>query len=442
MGAYSNPQEVVDTQTGQHFQNLQNTISQTVAGVATAYKAESERKKKEIKENADKLQASKIAVEKTKSEMYTDMNKLKQYRPGVDFNKALNPFVTAYGDISNKLDMGTSEDRQGDLKLQTDYRGMIGNVQDALGTIASNSENFMTKYNNSGQEGGYSQDPNINKLENTYGMLGMMQKLPGKVDLETDINKGTGFKFNVEVVVDGVKYTPGFGGAQLKGLNDDGAELFTTIPKTTDDILKLMKDSGIYNLKKGLDKKGDATSEIQDINEAFLLKEVQKTKAKSSEPGSIVYELSRSLNLPAIEQKITNICDPNVAKLLVDPKAAAAWYNEVGDKALGDINDYMNYTELLTKEGKARFKKMYVDYTMLSLRNNPSQPIMNTEGDIATETISTKPGNNNKLNKETKAQKIARITAAYEEMARKGNWTPIKYQQELDGALRKAKLKK
>jgi hypothetical protein len=394
MGAYSNPQEVVDTQTGQYFQNLQNTISQTVAGVATAYKAESERKKKEIKENADKLQASKISVEKTKSEMYSDMNKLKQYRPGVDFNKALNPFVTAYGDISNKLDMGTSEDRQGDLKLQTDYRGMIGNVQDSLATIASNSENFMTKYNNSGQEGGYSQDPNINTLENTYGMLGMMQKLPGKVDLETDINKGTGFKFNVEVVVDGVKYTPGFGGAQLKGLNDDGAELFTTIPKTTDDILKLMKDSGIYNLKKGLDKKGDATSEIQDINEAFLLKDVQKTKAKSSKSGTTVYELSRSLNLPAIEQKITSICDPNVAKLLVDPKAAAAWYNEVGDKALGGVNDYMNYTELLTDEGKARFKKMYVDYTMLSLRNNPSQPIMNTEGDIATETIDTKPVKN------------------------------------------------
>lgn len=391
MGAYSNPQEVLDTQTGQHFQNLQNTITQSITGVATAYKAESERKKKEIKENADKLQASKIAVEKTKSQMFSEINKLEQSRPGVDFNKALDPFVTAYGDITTGLDTGSMVDRQGGLKLQSDYKDMIGNVQNSLAIIASNGEDFMAKYNNSGQEGGYSQDPNINPLENTYGMLGMMQKLPGKVELETDIKKGTGFKFNVNVVVDGVTYKPGFGGAQLKGLDDQGAELFTTIPKTTDDILKLMKDSGIYNLKKGLDKKGDTTSEIEDINESFLLPDTQKTKAKSSKSGTDVYELSRSLNLPAIEQKIASICGPNVDKLLVDPKSAAAWYNEVGDKALGDVNDYMNYTELLTPGGKARFKKMYVDYTMASLRNKPSQPIMNTEGNVATETIDTTP---------------------------------------------------
>jgi len=409
MGAYTNPQEVLDTQTGQYFQNLQSTISQSVAGVATAYKAESERKKKEIKENADKLQASKIAVEKTKSEMFAGINKLEQYRPGVDFNKALDPFITAYGDITTGLDTGSMVDRQGGLKLQSDYKDMIGNVQSSLAIVASNGEDFMTKYNNSGQEGGYSQDPNINPLENTYGMLGMMQKLPGKVELETDIKKGTGFKFNVDVVVDGVTYKPGFGGAQLKGLDDNGAELFTTIPKTTDDILKLMKDSGIYNLKKGLDKKGDTTSEIQDINESFLLPGTQKTKAKSSKTDTTVYELSRSLNLPAIEQKIASICDPNVAKLLAEPKSAAAWYNEVGDKALGFVNDYMNYTELLTPQGKARFKKMYIDYTMASLKNKPSQPIMNTEGNIATETIDTKPaktkgvGGTTKTGRPTKA---------------------------------------
>lgn len=423
MGAYTNPQEVLDTQTGQYFQNLQSTISQTVAGVATAYKAESERKKKEIKENADKLQASKIAVEKTQSEMLSNINKLQQDRPNTDFSKPLDPFITAYGDITNSLNLGTVAKRQDALKLQNDYKGMIGNIQDSLAIVASNSEGFMEKYNNSGQEGGYSQDPNINPLENTYGMLGMMQKLPGNVELETDISKGTGFKFNVNVVVDGVKYTPGFGGAQLKGLNNDGAELFTTIPKTTDDILKLMKDSGIYNLKKGLDKKGDTTSEIQDINESFLLPGIQKTKAKSSTTGTIVNELSRGLNLPAIEQKIASICDPNVAKLLVDPKSAAAWYNEVGDKALGDVNDYMNYTELLTGKGKDRFKKMYIDYTMASLKNKPSQPIMNTEGNIATETIVTKklggPEEENKLTpnqvlklQKEEAQRTKTVTAA------------------------------
>lgn len=395
MGAYSNPQEVLDTQTGQHFQNLQNTITQTVAGIATSYKTESERKKKEIKENADKLQVSKIEVEKTQAQMLSGINKLEEENPGVDFDKALDPFVSAFGKISNSLDDGSMVNRQEGLKLQSDYKGMIGNVQKSLAIIASYGEEFTTKYTNSGQEGGYSQDPNINPLENTYAMLGMMRKLPSKVELETNIAKGTGFKFNASVTVDGKTYNSGFGGAQLRGLDSQGAELFTTIPKTTDDILKLMEGSGIYNIKKELDKKGETTSGIKDINESFLLPGTNKTKAPSSKTGTVVYELSRRLDLLAIEKKIAAICDPNIAKLLVDPKGAASWYNEVGDKSLGDVNDYMNYTELLTPEGKARFKKMYVDYTMQSLRNNPTQKIMNTEGDIATETIITTGKNEN-----------------------------------------------
>jgi hypothetical protein len=83
----------------------------------------------------------------------------------------------------------------------------------------------------------------------------------------------------------------------------------------------------------------------------------------------------------------------------------------------------MNYTELLTGKGKDRFKKMYIDYTMASLKNKPSQPIMNTEGNIATETIVTKklggPEEENKLTpnqvlklQKEEAQRIKTVTAA------------------------------
>jgi len=75
MGAYTNPQEVLDTQTGQYFQNLQSTISQSVAGVATAYKTESERKRKEIEENKIKINKLKVDVEANQSKLYDEMGK-------------------------------------------------------------------------------------------------------------------------------------------------------------------------------------------------------------------------------------------------------------------------------------------------------------------------------------------------------------------------------
>ena len=58
--SYRNPQQVVDTQSGQAFAELQKTISGTFAGVASAYKkeqaTEAARLKKIAEENKKAVQ--------------------------------------------------------------------------------------------------------------------------------------------------------------------------------------------------------------------------------------------------------------------------------------------------------------------------------------------------------------------------------------------------
>jgi len=56
MGAYSNPEIIVDTQTGQHFRNLQESISGTIANVAQNYSIRQKEIQRKLEENQKKLE--------------------------------------------------------------------------------------------------------------------------------------------------------------------------------------------------------------------------------------------------------------------------------------------------------------------------------------------------------------------------------------------------
>ena len=56
MGAYSNPQILVDTQSGQHLRNLQESLAGSVAKFGQTYISVQEQKRKELEENGKKNQ--------------------------------------------------------------------------------------------------------------------------------------------------------------------------------------------------------------------------------------------------------------------------------------------------------------------------------------------------------------------------------------------------
>ena len=52
--SYTNPQQIVDTQSAQHLANLQQTITSTFAGVAASYSEQKRKEQLELKERAER----------------------------------------------------------------------------------------------------------------------------------------------------------------------------------------------------------------------------------------------------------------------------------------------------------------------------------------------------------------------------------------------------
>lgn len=383
MGAYTNPQEVLDTQTGQYFQNLQSTISQTAAGVAAAYKTESERKRKEIEENKIKINKLKVDVEANQSKLYDEMGKAAQAKPSVDFVKPLNQFVDEYGKISIALSTGASVNRQEDIQKQSQYKNMIGDVQGDIANLGADSDGFYEKFQNSGRMGGLSADPTLNPINRVSAFLSLTGKLPGETELVTDINKPTQRTWNVKVNGEIVP----FDGATLKNIHENNGSIFTIIPDTTDGMLKLIQDSNIYNMEMKQNSKGESTPIAKDINEKYLGKE-ERVLSKSSKPGEEVYELRRPVNIDLIKQDIYKNANVQVAGLLQDTRGASSWYNEIANKG-NKTAEKLSPTDLATQEGKDRFTQAYIDYSVAAIGSY--QSVMDTPSNVATVTIDTTP---------------------------------------------------
>jgi len=382
MGAYTNPQEVLDTQTGQYFQNLQSTISQSVAGVATAYKTESERKRKELEENKTKLNNIILGVQKNTSKMYDDIGKVSQAKQNVNFSEALNPFVKEFSDISLRLDTGASIDPQKDVQKQAEFRNAIGYIQGDIENFSADTNGLYPQIQNAGRMGGISADPDINKIELVEGYVGLMGKLPNETRLITNIEKPTERTWMVKV---NGKDIP-FDGATIQNIHNNNGKVFTIIPDTTDRMLKLIQDNNIYNMEAKQNSKGESTLIPKDISEKYLGPE-ERVLSKSTKPGEKVFELKRKVDIAAIKVAITNDAKVQVSGILDDTRESAAWYNEEYQRGKKDFKkkspDYF-----ATDEGKDEFTRAYIEYATRSI--GEYQSVMNTAGDVATSTIDTK----------------------------------------------------
>ncbi len=74
--SYRNPQQVVDTQTGQHYRNLQKTISSTFGAVAKNYSEEQEKKRLKLLKDAKASQELKNKIENNGIQKKLEINKV------------------------------------------------------------------------------------------------------------------------------------------------------------------------------------------------------------------------------------------------------------------------------------------------------------------------------------------------------------------------------
>jgi len=187
--SYRNPQQVVDTQTGQHYRNLQKSLSSTFAGVAQSYKTEQDKLEKEQKQREAKNKAIVDFNQKQEDAMMGSVAKLKAKNPTLD-TSAIYDMVDRYSDIKNAIDLGTITDKA-ELRKMREQLAQIKSIPDGLNTslvgFGALSEDFTEYMAKAGKKGGLdlkSADPTVLNHLNVF-----LNKSKGERKFETQFDE-------------------------------------------------------------------------------------------------------------------------------------------------------------------------------------------------------------------------------------------------------------
>ena len=342
--SYRNPQQVVDTQTGQHYRNLQKSLSNTFAGVAQSYKAEQDKLEKERK----RKEAAKKAVEDfNQSEEDTIMSsvaKLKAQNPTLD-TSAVYDMIDRYSDIKNAIDLGTITDKK-ELRKMREQLAQIKSIPDGIKTslvgMGSLTEELTESISKVGKKGGLdleSADPNILNQLNVF-----LNKTRGERSFQTQFDENGNMR----------------AGIFLKSNKEGDKGKFYTKEELTSymngDIDGIPK---IYDDTKALDAmESMIVGKQQGTNTPFIKDAYLKEDKEVLKDGSI------RINKVIDTEKVRNALMPE-AKSTIDslkPIELVSFYNNI--LSGGDKGKYISKEELENVEVKERIYKEYLEYAM------------------------------------------------------------------------------
>jgi hypothetical protein len=163
MGAYSNPETAIDTQSGQYYRNLQENIVSSTVGAINTWAAKAA-------ENKKNNEALKLKVGEEESALYRNLSSTQQQNPTVNFEELYRPQIKRYAELRTGILNGTSTDPSKDRMEADKIFASVGNIKNSL--VDLSSEGFDDKYSKMGGAGGYAtkeNDPNfINLIQSDF----------------------------------------------------------------------------------------------------------------------------------------------------------------------------------------------------------------------------------------------------------------------------------
>jgi len=173
MGAYSNPQIVVDTQSGQHWRNLQENITRTMERVGDSF-AQAAKRNREYGE---------IAEKNTKS-IQTITSTLDISNPAFNISEAAKPLIDKYNQLQNDIAFGRSKDVTSDREACRKMEDMITEAGSGIGNLASFAGKTKEWLKNQNKVNGMAPNNDPNAV-NFAGILS--NNTPGKVEVFFDL---------------------------------------------------------------------------------------------------------------------------------------------------------------------------------------------------------------------------------------------------------------
>jgi hypothetical protein len=271
MGAYENPTIPVDTQSGQYYRELQNTIATSFAGVAKGYSDRAEETRKEYETRKKEIQANIEKAEEYGLELYSELNKSSADNKSIDWNKTYDPFIQEAVTLRSGLLNGSISDRQAALTKLSHIKSSVSNVQGSLADLASVGKNYTTaKIAGVGAANGLAtnNDPNV------LAALEILtnEKIPGKKELIFRDNDPTQPVWKISGKNSkGESFTQELDAGQIKNLaNSTGVLQVVKDPGAEYSAVKKVTPSAFVS-KQTTNSKGEIeTTLTNDINPAYL----------------------------------------------------------------------------------------------------------------------------------------------------------------------------
>ncbi|MEY4332103.1 MAG: hypothetical protein RLZZ196_841 [Bacteroidota bacterium] len=390
MGAYTNPETYIDTQTAQHYQRLQDTISESFGRVAGAYANRQKEIRDQLAENAKILKANEMKAQEYAFSLYTTLAKSGASDPSVDWAKTYEPLIQEAVKIRSGMLNGTLQDKQGAMKRLGQIHGSVDNVTSSLGTLSAAGTAYLNSITKPiGSQGGAasSNDPKI-----TSALDVLTQRLPGTKETFFEDNDPTKLIWRVKDKEGNILHD--FDADQLKKIAQ-GNGLIRIVPNQIAEFDKLKStNSSIFEVvpvKPG--EKGDPMP-TGKVTQDFLMKDsngkpIVERNVIVDKDGYKMETFSQKVNIDAIKAdsnfQATLTAQAN-GLLNANQSSAIDFYNDVMSNPQGrwkGTGFSFDPNRPLDEEGKKKFIEDYKEY-YINTQISPTQTIQKPDSNAVT----------------------------------------------------------
>jgi hypothetical protein len=175
MGAYSNPQGFIDTQSGQHWRDLAASLSNSAVNMINAKKAKDKEAAEELKKNKQEFSKNQIAVDQWAIEQKSKLHAVSAKAGSVEWDATYDKWIQRAADIRLEQLGGNTDPalRKELIAIQTS----VDDYANGIGNLVGLNEEYTKLKGLYGKEGGISAS-NDPKLLRTFDLLN--GKLPSK----------------------------------------------------------------------------------------------------------------------------------------------------------------------------------------------------------------------------------------------------------------------
>ena len=291
--SYENPRAVIDTQSAQGLQQLQNTIAGTFAGVAKSYKADKDAVTKKLEKRELENRKRREEFQKQEDTLYENTSKTTA-RYGIEQAPELNALIDEYSDLKNANNSGTLTSEEVSINKQK-IAAQKAIPARTLGLYEGITESALSLKENKNKDGDYG-GLDIYGDPKTYEDLSTwIGTSPGsrKLSLKPLDN---GIDLEIYAVINGRKYSS----TQIERLRGKDSELLTRVPDprpefsdlTTASFMTVDPNTGKKSFKKGVlgkeridydtDEDGDVYKVVTNLTNEKQLKATGRIEAKAS----------------------------------------------------------------------------------------------------------------------------------------------------------------